>query len=339
MHRFLPLFMIVALLAGCTATPEQANKEPRYETPLSPNSDAIDDSASTSENFSLRPEVLLADVAYLANDELQGRGLGTAEIEQAAHYIKRRLIELDIEPYQGDYLDSFMVEGTPAANVVGVLDSTTSGKGPYQEIVVIGAHYDHIGLIASIDGDSIANGANDNASGVAAVLAIAEVLKALETRNRKVVVALYSAEESGLLGSKHLAERMKAAGENVVAVLNFEMIGMPMQGREFVTYATGYDISNIAEVFNLDGQALKSVGKLDKAAEFQLFKRSDNYPFYQVFGVPAHTFSTFDFTNFPQYHQVTDEVSALDIDHMRTVVNALLPGIIRVVNHDDLTLY
>ncbi len=279
---------------------------------------------------------LAADVSFLASDELKGRDTGSKGIARAATYIQNRFIDLEIAPYQGDYMDNFNVRDTDAFNVVGMIPGTDGDLK--NEIVVIGAHYDHIGIMKAVAGDSIANGANDNATGTAAVMAIADHLKKIDFNRRTVVFALFSAEEKGLLGSKHLAKRMKDSGENVVAMINFEMIGTPMVDRPYLAYLTGHDGSNMANVFNKANDQLIVTGKLDQAAQFGLFKRSDNYPFFTKFKVPAQTFCTFDFTNFDHYHKVGDEMSEVNSQHMAQVVDAVMPGVLEVVNGNRLKL-
>lgn len=279
---------------------------------------------------------MAADVAYLASDDLQGRDTGSEGILEAAKYLQNRLHEMGIAPYRGDFMDDFKVKDASAFNVVGILPGTDGELK--QEIVVIGAHYDHIGFITAVAGDSIANGANDNASGTASVLAIAQALKTIDFNRRTVVFALFSAEEKGLLGSKHLAKRMKAEKENVVAMVNFEMTGTPMIGREYIAYLTGYDKSNMGDVFNAANRDMTVTGKLLEAAEMNLFMRSDNYPFFEEFQVPSQTFCTFDFTNFKYYHQPGDEISEVNATHMANVVDAIMPGIMAVLNDERLKM-
>ena len=91
---------------------------------------------------------------------------------------------------------------------------------------------------------------------------------------------------------------MKANGENVVAMINFEMTGTPMVDKEAITYLTGYDTSNMGDILNKENDKRKVTAKLDAAAQMNLFRRSDNYPFYEEFKIPAQTICTFDFTNF-----------------------------------------
>jgi len=283
-----------------------------------------------------RANRIAEDVKYLSSDDLMGRDTGTKGINLAAYHIQEKFEEARIEPFYDSYRDGFKVEEKDAYNVLGSL--TGSDRDLQKEIVIIGAHYDHIGMMQAVAGDSIANGANDNATGTASVLEIARLMKQMDFNRRTVVFALFSAEEKGLLGSKHLAKRMKKEGFDVVAVLNFEMTGTPMIDQPYAAYLTGYDMSNMGDVFNSKSLDGKATGKLEKAAEFNLFKRSDNYPFFQEFNVPAQTFSTFDFTNFDHYHKVGDEFSQVDTDHMAQVVNTLMPGVFEVVNGERLAL-
>lgn len=276
------------------------------------------------------------DIKYLASDDLKGRDTGSVGIAKAAAYISRQFSEIGIEPYRDSYMDYFKAKEKEAFNVVAIISG--SDKDLTKEVVVIGAHYDHVGMLEAVAGDSIANGANDNATGTASVLAIAANFKKLDLNKRTIVFALFSAEEKGLLGSKHLAQRMKEDGVNVVAMINFEMIGTPMIDRPYITYLTGHDVSNMATVFNTQNDARLVTGKLDQAAKFNLFARSDNYPFFQAFNVPSHTFSTFDFTNFDQYHKVGDEISQVNTTHVAKVIDALMPGIFKIVNGEKLKL-
>ncbi|ARN78683.1 peptidase M28 [Nonlabens spongiae] len=318
--------MLLFLLVGCKSA--QQKQEDRMAEKLRQMATI---SIPTSSSIQLAD-----DVAYLASDELMGRDTGSEGIEKAATYIEDRFKRLDIKPFYDTYRDNFEIKEKPAFNVVAMMPGS-DGKLS-KEIVVIGAHYDHIGHIAAVEGDSIANGANDNASGTANVLAIAQILKKLDFNRRTVVFALFSAEEKGLLGSKHLAKRMKAEGHNVVAMLNFEMTGVPMKDSPNITYLTGYDMSNMGEIFNAANTKRVATGKLAKAEEFNLFKRSDNYPFYAEFNIPAQTFCTFDFTNFAHYHKVGDEPSEIDGRHMADVVDALMPGVLNVLNKNELKL-
>lgn len=273
---------------------------------------------------------IATDLTFLSSDELKGRETGTPEILLASSYLQDRLNEMNVRPYEGLYLDFFEADQKNAFNVVGVIPGSDGNLT--KEVVVIGAHYDHIGMLEAVNGDAIANGANDNATGVSTVLEIVRILQEFEFNRRTVVIAFFSGEEKGLLGSKHLATRMKEEGKNVVAMVNFEMVGVPMKDKDYFTYLTGYETSNMGEIFNEENLSRMVTGLLPKAQEFNLYARSDNYPFANTFNIPAQTISTFDFTNFDFYHQVDDEASLMDTNHMAEVVDAVLPGLLQIFN-------
>ncbi|WP_438963113.1 M20/M25/M40 family metallo-hydrolase [Nonlabens sp.] len=326
MKRILIILTAAVLIASCGTQKKVAKLEKTAETMSQILPGIKIPKASASQ--------ILNDVTYLASDELEGRDTGSEGILTAAKYLQNRLHEIGLQPYRDDFFDNFQAQGEKAFNIVGMLPGTDGVLK--NEVVVIGAHYDHIGFMKAVAGDSIANGANDNATGTASVLAIAESLKAIDFNRRTVVFALFSAEEKGLIGSKHLAKRMKAEKENVVAMINFEMTGTPMVESEYIAYLTGYDKSNMGAVFNKANPSRLVTGKLEAAAEMNLFMRSDNFPFYEEFEIPAQTFCTFDFTNFDHYHQPGDEVSQIDSRHMAAVVDAIMPGIMKVVNDERL---
>ncbi|MCR9227205.1 MAG: M20/M25/M40 family metallo-hydrolase [Flavobacteriaceae bacterium] len=266
---------------------------------------------------------------YLASDDLKGREAGDQGIEIAARYIENYFKSYQLKPYFETYRDTLSNFKKPAYNIVGVVE----GNDPdlKDEFILIGAHYDHIGTIKPQNGDYIANGANDNASGTTSVLEMARYFGTNKTNKRTLIFALFSAEEKGLLGSKHLAQKLKEQDLNLYTMLNFEMTGVPLQGKDYFVYITGYDMSNLAEVSNRYAKE-NLVGFLPTAKEFNLYQRSDNYPFHEEFGVPSHTFCTFDFTNFNHYHKVGDENSLMDFGHMATLVNKAIPVIESIAN-------
>ncbi len=289
----------------------------------------IDGAVSTRQNQFSSSEKVGVIMNFLASDDLQGRDTGSEGIEKAAEFIENIFSKNNIKPHFEVYRDELSNYDQPAFNVVGVVE----GNDPKlkNEYVIIGAHYDHIGLIAEENGDKIANGANDNATGTTTVLELARYFGNAKTNKRSIIFALFSAEEKGLLGSKHLAQKLKDENLNLYAMLNYEMVGVPLVDKDYLAYLTGYEESNMAEVANSYSEKTYA-GFLPKAKEFNLFKRSDNYPFHEVFGVPSQTFSTFDFTNFNHYHKVGDELSEMDFVHMANLINKSVPVVEGIVN-------
>lgn len=286
-------------------------------------------------------------IQFLASDQLQGRETGSLGIEMAAQFIEARFKLVGVQPYFSTYRDSFIAKGSTtfdpktakaivgadanAFNIVGMI----SGTDPElkKEVIIIGAHYDHIGQAKSVGEDTIANGANDNATGTAMVLALADHFAKAKNNKRTLLFTLYSAEERGLLGSKHLSARLKKDGLNLYTMFNVEMVGIPMVNKDHAVYCSGYDLSNIAEKFNsYAGENV--IGFLPRAKEINLFFSSDNYPFYLDFNVPSHTISSFDFTNYKHYHGVKDEVSSLDIPFMEELIKKLVLGIQGMANSE-----
>ncbi|HEX9895318.1 MAG TPA: M28 family peptidase [Gemmatimonadales bacterium] len=188
-----------------------------------------------------------ADVSYLADDRLAGRRIGSPGADSAAAYVARRFSALGLKPAPrlGGWLQAFTVSpdapaahgsdvgGKTGSNVIGVLP----GRDPAlaEEYVVIGAHYDHLGLggRGSLDPDSVGvphNGADDNASGVAALLEVARRL-ALTPPARSVLFLAFSGEELGLLGSTYYVKNPVVPNERVVAMFNFDMVGRLRDGK------------------------------------------------------------------------------------------------------------
>lgn len=269
---------------------------------------------------------------YLSSDDLNGRLTGSKGLDKAATFISKYFKEIDLKPYYESFRDTFYLEDrTIAYNMIGYIE----GSDPLlkNEPVIIGAHYDHIGNSKAVDGDNIANGANDNASGTVAVMQLAKILNNTKPK-RSILFVLFDAEEKGLLGSKYLAEKLKSEDVKPYVIFNIEMVGVPMEDKPQQAYLTGFEQSNFAEIFNgyTDQESLIF---LPQAKDYQLFKRSDNYPFYQSFEIPAHSVSTFDFTNYSYYHHVDDEAKLIDTEHIMSLVNLWAEPLLNMANHSD----
>lgn len=327
--RVLKSILILLLLWSCGSSKVQ-------ETNIQPSSDVtpavaeIDSPTKfkTISNFSNTEEITKI-MNFLASDDLQGRDSGSVGIAKAADYIEGIFKAYGVLPYFGNYRDTLSNFNKHAYNMVGFIE----GNDPElkNEFIILGAHYDHIGELSPVDGDAIANGANDNASGTTMVLELARYFGSYNTNKRSIIFALFSAEEKGLLGSKHLANKLKTTGLNLYTMLNFEMVGVPLEDKSYLMYITGYELSNLATISN-SYSTEKVAGFLPQAKKYGLFNRSDNAAFHNIFNVPSHTYCTFDFTNFDYYHKVGDEVEQMDFNHMVNVVNKLIPVVTGIAN-------
>ena len=262
----------------------------------------------------------------LASDEMKGRDSKSGGYAKAAGFVEDYFQKHNIQPFYPAYRDSLMTDSLWSYNVVGSI-----GKyDPNKKTVLIGAHLDHIG-IKEQEGDSINNGANDNATGSTAVLQIARFLSQKKWK-QNVVVALFADEEKGLKGAYHLAERMKKEQVDLAYMVNFEMLGITLTTGANQVYMTGYNLSDMADKMNAISPNF--VQFLPQAKEYNLFRRSDNYAFYEAFGVPAQTLSTFDFKNYGHYHKAGDEAEKMEIDNMNTVIGTAAYTIAKLLDEE-----
>jgi hypothetical protein len=214
------------------------------------------------------------------------------------------------------------VEQLPLTNVVGVIPGKRS-----EEYVLFGAHHDHMGIVEPVDGDSIANGANDNAAGVTAVIELARYFKQRRRPTRTLIFVAFAAEEMGMYGSQYLSSYMRP--ETIVAMFNIEMIGKAAASGPNSAYITGFDRSDFGEILQQTTEGTSFSFLADPYTEMNLFFRSDNAPFARL-GVPAHTIGT-TAADDEDVHQVTDEIETLDVALMTNTIQAIARAAVPIV--------
>jgi hypothetical protein len=299
--------------------------------------------------------VLAADVRAveytLAADSMEGRNTGRPGSMKAARYIAAWFAQSGLTP-AGDSgffqrvpmrngrsrggrltataLPSFAdLDTVPAAerlyggNVVGVLEG--SDPALRDQVVLVDAHYDHLGIGAPEQGDSIYNGADDDASGTAAVMFIARALAKGPRPKRTVVFMATTGEETGLVGTRWYIAHPVRPLEKTVANLEIEMIGRPdsLAGGAGKAWLTGYERSTMGDALKANGIPIVP----DPRPAQQFFTRSDNIAFAYR-GIPAHTLSTFNLHT--DYHHAKDEADRLDYDHMAAVIQSAV-GAVRLL--------
>ncbi|THU37233.1 M20/M25/M40 family metallo-hydrolase [Niastella caeni] len=290
---------------------------------------------SISIDSIITPSSLKELVQTLSADSFQGRLTGTVQASNAALYISEAFKNAGALPIAGNdgYIMPFIVpDKITAFNVVAALPGTSKAN----ELVIFGAHYDHIGTTKRTiprhvperghpeKKDNIYNGANDNASGISGLIHLARYFAQHSRRERTLIFIAFSGEEEGLLGSKSLVESFDP--KTVKAMINMDMIGRPISKDKKYPYVTGHLQSDLQAIFNkklyeLAPQYGEKYFRGDYFIQENLFSRSDNYPFAKK-GIVAHTIITTS-PNDQYYHSLNDEWETLDYPFMAEVVKAI----------------
>jgi hypothetical protein len=214
------------------------------------------------------------------------------------------------------------------ANVVGVLP----GRSKKEEYVVFSAHYDHLGVKKGAEGDSIYNGANDDAAGTTAVIMLAKYFKALGNNERTLVFAAFTAEEIGGFGSQYFSEQLDPA--KTMAMFNIEMIGTESKWGKNSAYITGFEKTDMGAILQKNLEGTGFTFHPDPYPDQQLFYRSDNATLARL-GVPAHTISTSKMDSETNYHQLSDQVETLDMDNMAMIIKSIALSAKTIISGKD----
>ena len=271
------------------------------------------------------PPGLIEDVRYLSADRLAGRLTGSPGADSAAEYIARRFAEVGLQPGREGWFQQFQIApdapGVRRAqlpsmrgrNVIGILP----GRDPVlrREAVIVGAHYDHLGSgeFGSLNPDStgrVHNGADDNASGTAALIHIARTLAAAPPL-RTVVFIAFSGEELGLLGSAHYVKEPLYGLDGTVAMINLDMVGRLRNGR-LIVYGTA-----TAEEFPALLDSLNWYQGFDLKKQGDGYGPSDQSSFYAMKRPVLHLFTDLH----EDYHRTTDDWEKINFEGMARVIS------------------
>jgi len=206
-------------------------------------------------------------------------------------------------------------------NVLGVIPGKAAGAD--RRAILLSAHYDHVGVR---DG-RIHRGANDDASGTAAVLELARALAKEKPSKRTAHVALFGCEEQGGHGAKYFLAHPPLPLADIAANLEFEMIGLPDPQRPKTLMLTGWERSNLGPTLKAQGA---DIGP-DLYPEENFFQRSDNYQL-ALKGVVAQTVSAWPTP--PTYHQATDDLAGIDLGFMIGVIQSMVKPVQWLLNSD-----
>ena len=283
-------------------------------------------------------------ISTLADDDMRGRSAFSADAVRAAEYLAGEFADAGLESPEGadGYLQWFSVP-TPtrgAANVGGNGGASASEQGLVNvvgmipgrrsdEYVLFSAHYDHIGIREPVAGDSIANGANDNASGTTAVVMLGRYFAERGTPERTLLFAAFTAEERGGFGSRYYSTQLDP--DQIVAMFNIEMIGKPAVQGPNTAWITGFEQSSFGLILQEAVTGTEYEFYPDPYPDQRLFYRSDNATLARS-GVPAHSISTTPIDVDQDYHQVTDHVETLDLEHLTNTIRAIAMGAETIVS-------
>lgn len=285
---------------------------------------------SQESTGTIKTETVKKHLYTLASDAMEGRKTGTPGIEKAAQYIESEFERIGLTKYNNlsSYRQNFIARDIEMFNIIGVLE----GKSRKDEYVVVSAHYDHLGVKEEGTGDLIYNGADDDASGTTAVLALAEYFTALGNNERTLIFVAFTGEEMGLLGSRHFGKDVNAA--QFIAGINIEMIGKNSSYGPKTAWLTGFDRSDFGTIIqkNLKGTGYQLFP--DPYPTQRLFFRSDNASLARL-GIPSHTFSTVPFDVDKHYHKVSDEADTLDMEIITETIRAIALGTHTIINGVD----
>jgi len=282
-----------------------------------------DKSTELSSSVEITKSEIMAHITYLADDALKGRQAGTAGEAKAANYIADYFSELGLIPAgdNGTYFQEFTIGSSPASpvsgsekhisrNVVGIIKGTAQND----DYIIIGAHYDHLGYgtfgsLYNRDTTSIHNGADDNASGTAGILELAQFFNRQPT-NRNLLFIAFSGEEMGLLGSRYFVEQPTISLSNTLAMINMDMIGRLTDNRLLI-FGTGSAPvwERLIDKNNVDSLLITNVPDGTGA--------SDHTPFYNN-GIPVLHYFT---DTHSDYHRPSDDPNTINAEGEVQVLN------------------
>jgi Zn-dependent M28 family amino/carboxypeptidase len=263
------------------------------------------------------PEVsadrLLADMAVLAHDSMEGRAAGSEGSRRARAFLARALAETGALPLGGAYEHPFDWPGGSGANLIGAV----TGRGDSGQTIVVTAHYDHLGVREG----QVFNGADDNASGVAAVLEIARRVAA-EPLEHDVIFALFDAEELGARGARAFVSATPVPLERVALDINLDMVsrtdGLLWAGGASHTPALRPVLERVAERAPV---TLRLGHDRPGAPEGDDWTRLSDHAAFHERGIP---FVYFGVEDHPDYHRPTDDVERVDRSEYVAAVQTIL---------------
>jgi len=283
---------------------------------------------------SKKRQLVLVDPKFAADFNLmkgyfaKGAAMDEKDINQVNSPASILVLAADTAIKTFDVALQYSVKKLPLFNVAGMIP----GKSKAKELVVFSGHYDHLGFLPAVGQDSIANGADDDASGTTAMIALAKYYKSLNNNERTLIFVAFTAEEIGGYGARYFSQQLNP--DEVTAMFNIEMIGKASKFGKNTAFITGYEKSDFGKILQKNLEGTVFTFHPDPYTEQNLFYRSDNATLAAL-GVPAHTISTDQIDIDKLYHSVKDEYSSLDTENILSVIRALALSARSIVKGTD----
>lgn len=262
---------------------------------------------------------LTNDLKILSSDSLEGRRVGTEGSAKARTYIIKRLETLNIKPlFETGYIQTFsfpqafgQVQAGDGSNVLAVIEGTK------KETIVISAHYDHMGIM----GSKIYNGTDDNASGTAALLAIAEYFSKNKPSHR-IILAFFDAEEMGLRGSAHFVNTLDLVRESIVLNINMDMISRSDKNELYACGTHHYpQLKNPIEKISFPEKFSLRFGHDQPGSGRNDWTSQSDHMNFHLKKIP---FVYFGVEDHPDYHRPTDDFDKVNLDFYHKSVEAII---------------
>ena len=308
----------------------------------------------------IKTEAIKECVEFLSDDKMEGRISGSAGALQAADYIATYLKDIGIKPFGESYFQDFdsekmtelffekldysiltFLKSSPSIrNVLGVIEGNSK-----DEYIIVGAHYDHIGISTNLSDDRIFNGADDNASGVSAVLQIAKAfLNTGDIPSKTIIFAFWDAEEAGLIGSQCF---IRSFGEinNIKSYLNLDMIGRDNKGTgSQVAFIYSDTTSNYDEIVKeeivkhkLNLELITDINTINSDFSdgsyndnlYMIFRGNSDQMSFEEKNIPIFLYTT---GLHPDYHKVSDHAENINWEKLTNISKLSFLTLYRLVN-------
>jgi Zn-dependent M28 family amino/carboxypeptidase len=262
---------------------------------------------------------LLHDIQQLSDDRMSGRKTATAGAQLARQYIQQRFVDLGLTALKADFQHAFSFRSgfsdQQGINLIAELKGCTQPEA----YIVMTAHYDHLGTVAG----KVYNGADDNASGVAAMLALAELLKTQPCPHYSYLFVATDAEESGLFGAKAFVASPPVTLQNIVLNLNLDMLSRGERANQLYLYGA-FSLPGVADYLKTQqfsvklklrkrGKGLRGQNQVDWASA------SDHAPFARA-GIP---FLFFGVDSHKDYHTPQDDWQRINPAYLQRMFDSL----------------